>query len=131
MAGIISISGNLAADPELESVTVNGEQRDVCRLRVGYTINRGKQDANYIDVTTWGETAVNHHRYLSKGSPVHVSGELSHERWETNGEQRSKHAIINAEVEYLGAAADSEPATPPPVSRSRNGSTTRRSGRRR
>ena len=111
---------------ELETVTVNGEQREVCRLRVGYSINRGKQDANYIDVTTWGDAAVNHHRYLKKGSPIHVSGELSHERWESDGQQRSKHAIINPEIEYLGTG-DATPPPPAPDTRS-NGRTKATSG---
>ncbi len=115
MGATITITGNLAQSPAVETVEVNGEDRELCRLNIGYTINRGHNDGNFIEVTTWGEAAANHARYLTKGSPVRVDGELSYETWQAgDGTNRSRHRVINAHIEYLAdpsPRASHEPAT--------------------
>lgn len=103
MAATISITGNLSQDPQLEQVELTDGPRSICRLNIGYTINRGRNEQNFIEVTTWGEAAENHARYLSKGSPVRIDGELDFATWQADdGTNRSRHTVVNAAVEYLG-----------------------------
>ena len=100
MAATIQITGNLSQDPELREVGDNGEV--LCRLNVGYSIDRGRNDNNFIEVTTWGEAATAHAKHLAKGSKVRIDGELDYQTWEADdGTKRSKHRIIGAKVEYL------------------------------
>lgn len=103
MGATISITGNLSQTPQLEEVQLSDGPRKICRLNVGYTINRGRNEHNFIEVTTWGDAAENHARYLDKGSPVRIDGELDFQTWPADdGTNRSKHTVINATVEYLG-----------------------------
>ncbi len=114
MGATISITGNLSQDPTLETVELTDGPRQVCRLHIGYTINRGRNDSNYIEVTTWGDAAANHAKYLAKGSPVRIDGELSHNTWQADdGTNRSKHTVINPSVEYLGTAPAKTNGTAP------------------
>ncbi len=106
MGATISITGNLSQTPQLEEVQLTDGPRKICRLNVGYTINRGKNDSNYLEVTTWGEAAENHARYLTKGSPVRIDGELDFQTWQADdGTNRSRHTVVNATLEYLGTPA--------------------------
>ncbi len=111
MAARITITGKISQDPVLETVHVDGAPRSVCRLNVGYTINRGRNDRNFIEVTAWGDAAENHARYLTKGSLVRIDGELDHQTWQTSdGANRSKHSIVNPDIEYLSPRTNTDPA---------------------
>lgn len=107
MGATITITGNISQKPVLETVQVDGEDRTICRLHVGYSINRGRKTGNFIEAATWGDAARNHAKYLTVGSTVRIDGELSHDTWLHNDEKRSRHSITNASVEYLGQPASS------------------------
>ena len=105
MGATISITGNISQKPVLETVQVDGVDRRICRLHVGYSINRGRKTGNFIEATTWGDAAVNHAKYLTVGSTVRIDGELSHDTWLHHDEKRSRHSVVNASIEYLGQPA--------------------------
>ena len=55
--------------------------------------------ANYFDVTWFGAFAEKCAGSLVKGSKVTVQGKLSQDRWEKDGQNRSKVSIVATEVE--------------------------------
>lgn len=89
----ITISGNLAAEPEFRRFESSGAQ--LCKLRVA-TSRRyptGDRDENnntiwqdtdnlYIDVECWGQLAVNAKASLRRGFPVVVTGYLVTDVWD-------------------------------------------------
>lgn len=50
------------------------------------------------------------HKYLEKGKQVCVSGSLQQERWETDGQQRSKIVVNAQSVQLLGGKSDGHQA---------------------
>lgn len=111
----VTIVGNLTRDPEvkeLPSGTIVAE--------LGVAVNdRRKQDgewtdhASFFDVTVFGHTAEACGKYLSRGKPVAVDGKLEQQRWEKDGQSRSKVKIIASQVQFLGGRDDdSGPGVP-------------------
>jgi hypothetical protein len=48
----VNLTGRLVRDPELKSVTVDGQDREVCQVRVAAENRRGK--TVYFDLAEWG-----------------------------------------------------------------------------
>jgi single-strand DNA-binding protein len=115
MAGNINrviITGNLTRDPELSSVPATGTS--VCTLRVACNGRRKnsagqwEDQANYFDVTVWGQQGENCAQYLRKGRPVAVDGRLRWREWTTQeGQKRQAVDIIAESVQFLGGRDDS------------------------
>lgn len=59
---------------------------------------------HFYDVKCFNKTAEIAGRYLSKGRQVLVEGKLKQERWETEGQKRSKHVIYADSITLLGSA---------------------------
>ena len=71
----ITAVGNLGRDPEMR-YTQNGKA--VTKLSMAATVGYGdNQKTIWFRVTCWGKTAEAANNYLSKGSKVLVSGELT------------------------------------------------------
>ncbi len=115
MAGNINrviITGNLTRDPELSSVPATGTS--VCTLRVACNGRRKngagqwEDQANYFDVTVWGQQGENCAQYLRKGRGVAVDGRLRWREWTTQeGQKRQAVDIIAESVQFLGGRDDS------------------------
>ena len=59
-------------------------------------------EANYFDVKVFGKQADNLKPYLTKGKQIGVDGYLKQERWEKDGQKKSR-VIINAnDIQLLG-----------------------------
>ena len=110
MAGetIITVVGNLTADPELRSLPSG---TSVCSLRIACNTRRKDQASgewvdkpNYFNVTVWGAQGENAARFLSKGRPVAIDGRLEWREWEAqDGTKRSAVDIIADSVQFLGS----------------------------
>jgi single-strand DNA-binding protein len=108
----VIITGNLTRDPELSSVPATGTS--VCTLRVACNGRRKnsagqwEDQANYFDVTVWGQQGENCAQYLRKGRGVAVDGRLRWREW-TNQEGQKRQAvdIIAESVQFLGGRDDS------------------------
>ena len=114
MAGNINrviITGNLTRDPELGSIPGSGTS--VCTLRVACNGRRKnsagqwEDQANYFDVTVWGQQGENCAQYLRKGRGVAVDGRLRWREW-TNQEGQKRQAvdIIADTVQFLPGRDD-------------------------
>lgn len=97
--------GNLTRDVELR-FTPSGTA--VCDI--GLAVNEQRKDARgetvqetvFVDATLWGRTAEVANQYLSKGSPALIEGRLKLERWEQDGQPRSKLKVICDRLQLVG-----------------------------
>lgn len=65
-------------------------------------------EASFFDVEYWHKSL---DKYLVKGKQIAVSGVLKQDRWEKDGEKRSKVVILADNVQLLGGGnSASEPA---------------------
>lgn len=97
----VALSGNLTRDPEYREFD-NGN----FVAELGLAVNRSvKKDDEYedvpsfFDVKVWGGRGKAAARKLSKGSQVFVQGRLEQERWEKDGQNRSKVVVVAQAIE--------------------------------
>lgn len=83
------------------------------RANVSIAVNRSKKqgdewidEVSYFDITIWGKTAENLKPYLTKGQQIAIEGFLKQDRWETDGQKRSKVTIIAEKTWLLGGRKD-------------------------
>jgi single-strand DNA-binding protein len=100
----VILIGRLTRDAEFKYIT-NGQA--ICKFSVA--VNRKKKqgdqwvdEANFFDVTLWGRQAESLNQYLQKGKQVAVEGELRQDRWEQDGQNRSKVEIVANNIQLLG-----------------------------
>lgn len=101
--------GRLTRDAELK-YTSGGQP--VCKFDIA--VNKRKkqgeswvEDANFFSVILWGRSGESLNQYLVKGKQVAVEGELHQNRWEQDGQSRSKVEINANNVQLLGGTAGS------------------------
>jgi len=101
----VLLIGNLTRDPELK-YTPQGTA--VCDFSIALNEKfKGKdgswqEKVHYIDIAAWGRTAEVCGEYLKKGRPVFVEGRLNQDRWEQDGQKRSKIRVTADRVQFLG-----------------------------
>jgi single-strand DNA-binding protein len=100
----VVLIGRLTRDAELK-YTSGGQA--VCKFSVAVNRRRknGEQwedEANYFDVVLWGRQGENINQYLVKGKTVGIDGELRQDRWQQDGQNRSKVEIVATNVQLLG-----------------------------
>lgn len=110
----VVLLGNLTRDPELK-YTQGGAA--VCDLSIALNYTRGKGDekkeeVSYIDVTVFGKTAENAAEYLKKGRAVVVEGRLQQDRWEHEGQKRSKVKVVGERLTFVGGGGAKESPAP-------------------
>ena len=103
----VILIGRLTRDAELK-YTSGGQA--VCKF--GLAINRRKKqgdqwvdEANFFDIVLWGRAGESINQYLTKGKQVAVEGELRQDRWEQDGQSRSKVEIMANNVQLLGGGS--------------------------
>lgn len=110
----VVLVGNLTRDVELR-YTPSGTAVTDISMAVNERIKRNDQwveEANFFDVTMWGRTAEVASEYLSKGSNVLVEGRLRQERWEQDGQKRSKVKVICEKMQMLGSKGGGQGSSP-------------------
>ena len=60
------------------------------------------EEASFFDVSLFGKSAEGLAQYLTKGKQVAVEGELRQDRWQQDGQPRSKVTIAANNVQLLG-----------------------------
>lgn len=128
---VVAITGNLTRDVELRTIK-SGTSIATLGVAVNAREKHGgewEDYASFFDVTVWGKTAENCAEYLAKGRPVAITGRLRQERWEKDGNKRSKVVIVASSVQFLpskdgggggsgssGSYEEEDPDSPPPSS---------------
>jgi single-strand DNA-binding protein len=100
----VIIIGRLTRDCETK-FTQSGQA--VCKFSIAVNRKRkvGDQwedEANFFDAVLWGRQAESLNQYLVKGKQVAIDGELRQDRWEQDGQKRSRVEIVVGSIELLG-----------------------------
>jgi len=103
----VVLIGRLTRDAELK-YTAGGQA--VCKFSIA--VNRRKKngdqwedEANYFDIVLWGKQGESLQAYLVKGKMVGIDGELRQDRWQQDGQNRSKIEIIANYIQLLGGSS--------------------------
>lgn len=107
----VIVLGNLVSDPELRFTA--GKKKAVvdCSLAVNERWKKGDElveETSYLDFVCFGRTAEVCNQYLIKGSPVHIEGRLKQERWEKDGQKRSRVKIVVEKLTLIGGSKTRE-----------------------
>jgi single-strand DNA-binding protein len=113
MASFNKVMGNLTHDPQ--SGLLPESQTPVCDF--GLAVNRTWKDGKgqtreevlFIDCTAFGKTAQSVGEYLKKGRAVHVEGHLKLDRWDQEGQKRSKIRVTVEQVRFVGSSPVAKP----------------------
>ena len=100
----VCLIGRLTRDAELK-YTSAGQAVSKFSIAVNRRIKNGdkwEDDANFFDIVLWGKQAQSLNQYLSKGKMIAVEGELSQNRWQQDGQNRSKVEIVANNIQLLG-----------------------------
>lgn len=100
----VILVGNLTRDVELRYTKSNMAVTDIA-IAVNERVKRNEQwvdEVHFFDITLWGRLAEIAGEYLSKGSSVLIEGKLKLDRWEQDGQKRSKIKIVGERMQMLG-----------------------------
>ncbi|MDR2575210.1 MAG: single-stranded DNA-binding protein [Treponema sp.] len=105
----VVLVGRLTRDAELKSIA-SGQA--VCKFSIAVNRRRknGEQwedEVNFFDVVLWGRQGETLHQYLLKGKQIGVDGELKQDRWQQDGQNRSKIEMVANNVQLLGGSSGS------------------------
>jgi single-strand DNA-binding protein len=94
----VNLIGNLATEVELKDV---GEDMQVATFLLA--IDRpGKDEADFIRISTWNKQAETCARFLTKGKRVGIDGRLRSSSWEdADGNRRSAVEVVANRVQFL------------------------------
>lgn len=101
----VVLIGRLTRDAETK-FTQNGQA--VCKFSLAVNRKRkvGDQwedEASFFDAVLWGRQAETLNQYLTKGKQIAIEGELRQDRWEQDGQKRSKVEIVVNNIQLLGS----------------------------
>ena len=101
---VVAINGRLVREAELRFSTSG-----TVVLRFSIAVNRSvkkgdkwEDEASFFDCVMFGKMAESINKYLEKGKQVSIIGELVQNRWEKDGQSRSKVEIIVNKLQLLG-----------------------------
>ncbi|HZK20158.1 MAG TPA: single-stranded DNA-binding protein [Treponemataceae bacterium] len=103
----VVLIGRLTRDAELK-YTSNGFPVSNFSLAINRRRKNGDQwqdEVHFFDVTLFGKIAESLKPYLLKGKQIGVDGELRQDRWEQDGQSRSKVFIVANNVQLLGGTS--------------------------
>jgi single-strand DNA-binding protein len=101
---IVVLVGRLTRDCELR-FTNSGTAVGRFSLAVNRMKRSGDQreeEVSFFDITVWGKQAEVLNPYLTKGRQVSVQGELRQNRWEQDGQSRSRIEVVANNIQLLG-----------------------------
>jgi single-strand DNA-binding protein len=96
--------GRLTRDIEL-SYTPGGMAIGNFSIAVSRNIKKDNQwteETNYFDIKVFGNQAKNLGPYLIKGKQVGIEGYLHQDRWEKDGQKKSRVVIIANNIQLCG-----------------------------
>ncbi|MDR1971486.1 MAG: single-stranded DNA-binding protein [Treponema sp.] len=103
----VTLVGRLTRDAELR-YTASGQA--VCKFSIALNRRRKNGDqwedeANFFDIVLWGRQGEALNQYLVKGKMIGVEGELRQDRWQQDGQNRSKVEIVANNIQLLGGGS--------------------------
>jgi single-strand DNA-binding protein len=108
------IIGRLVRDAEL-SYTQSGYAMAKMSLASSKSKKVGdswQDESHFFDLVMWGKRAESLQQYLTKGQQVGVQYSLTQDRWEKDGQKRSKVTLTVDNIQLLGGKKDTSNYTP-------------------
>ena len=107
---VVTLIGNLATDVELRDV---GQDMQVASFLLA--VDRpGKDEADFVRVSTWNKQAEVCAQYLAKGRKVGVDGRLRSSSWEDSDvNKRNAIEVVANRVEFLSSREKEDAADIP------------------
>lgn len=105
--------GRLTRDIEMK-YTNTGTAIGNISLAVNERIKRFDQweeRASFFDVTLFGKRAEGLQQYLTKGKQIAIDGRLQQDRWEKDGQNRSRVKVIAENIQLLGGKSNGQSNT--------------------
>ena len=105
----VVLVGRLTRDAELKYTSAG---QAVCKFSIAVNRRRKTGDQwvdepNFFDIVVWGRQGESLNQYLIKGKQVGVDGELRQDRWEQDGQNRSRVEVVANNLQLLGGGAGS------------------------
>ncbi len=108
---VVALVGRLTRDSELRYS--NGGMA-ICRYSIA--VNRRKRsgdnkwedEVNFFDCVMFGKSAESLNQYLEKGRQVSIIGELRQNRWEQDGQSRSRVEIAVNSLQLLSSPGSTD-----------------------
>jgi single-strand DNA-binding protein len=101
----VILMGNLTRDPVLRMLP--NSETPVCDFSLA--VNRRwkdgagetREDVLFIDCAAFGKTGQTIGENLTKGRPVHIEGRLKLDRWDQDGQSRSKIRVVVEQFRFV------------------------------
>ncbi|GAB4366926.1 MAG: hypothetical protein Kow009_03740 [Spirochaetales bacterium] len=101
----VVLVGRLTRDAQLK-YTNSGLAISTFAVAINRRVKQGDRwtdEAHFFDITLFGKQAEAVNQYLRKGNQVAIEGELRQDRWEQDGQRRSKIVIVANNIQLLGS----------------------------
>lgn len=109
----VTLVGRLTKDADIR-YTAGGTAVLNFSIAVNESRKQGErwiEEASFFDVTLFGKMGESVHQYMTKGKQVAVSGRLQQQRWQKDGQNYSRIAVIANYVQlFSGAQGNSQNA---------------------
>lgn len=92
----VCLTGNLTRDPEVRTVEANGRPTSVVNFTVATSRffkradGQKDKDTTFIPCEAWDTGAETIGKIFLKGDPILIEGSIKEERWEAEGNKRSR-----------------------------------------
>lgn len=89
----------------------SGTARLSFSVAVNRSVKKNEQwvdEVSYFDVVYWGKAAEAIKPYIGKGKQIGINGYLKQDRWEKDGEKKSRITIVADSVQLLGGKSESK-----------------------
>ena len=107
----VILGGNITRDPELSYLP---NQTAVCKF--GMAVNKkykDKESTCFVDCEAFGKTAENLAKYVKRGNPLLIEGELKYDTWTAqDGRKASKHKISVFNFQFVGKTETTQSSAP-------------------
>lgn len=106
----VVLIGRLTRDAELR---YSNSGTAICKFSIANSYSRKQGDnwseeTSFFDAVLMGRRAEALHKYLVKGKQIGVQGELRQDRWEQDGQRRSRVEIWVSDLNLLGGRGDTQ-----------------------
>lgn len=103
---VVALTGRLTRDSELkysQGGSAIARFTLASNRRVKGSDGNWNEEVSFFDCTMFGKRAEGVNQYLNKGQQVAINGELRQNRWEQDGQNRSKVEVIVLSITLIGS----------------------------
>ena len=109
-----TLVGNLTRDAEL-SYTGSGTAVLKYSIAVNRSVKSGdsyKDEPSFIEIVHYGKAGESIKKWMTKGSKVCVTGSLRQDRWQSEGQTKSKIYVVANQIEFMSRSSNDKSDSP-------------------